>query len=65
VLVERTAKKVEQGSVGLPVSVQVAAAHWREDVILALMVALEEHFQSQPDYAARFPRRFLLKLESN
>lgn len=43
-LVERTAKKVEQESVGLPVGVQVAARHWREDIVLAVMAAIEEHF---------------------
>lgn len=32
---------VEQGSAGLPVSVQIAARHWREDVVLALLAALE------------------------
>jgi fatty acid amide hydrolase len=43
-LVERTASKVEQGSVGLPVGVQVAAHHWREDIVLAVMAAIEAHF---------------------
>jgi fatty acid amide hydrolase len=54
-LVERKASKVEQGSVGLPVGVQVAARHWREDIVLAVMAAIEEHFQSQPDYPADPP----------
>jgi fatty acid amide hydrolase len=54
-LVERTASKVEQGSVGLPVGVQVAARHWREDIVLAVMAAIEEHFQSQPDYPVHPP----------
>lgn len=49
-IVERTARKVETGSAGLPVGVQVVARHWREDIVLALMSALEEHFKSQPDY---------------
>ena len=35
------AQFVEQGSAGLPVGVQVVARHWREDVILNLMAALE------------------------
>jgi fatty acid amide hydrolase len=48
--VERSAKKVEAGSEGLPVGVQVAARHWREDVVLAVMAALEEHFEARPDY---------------
>jgi fatty acid amide hydrolase len=54
-LTEQTASKVEQGSVGLPVGVQVAARHWREDIVLAVMAAIEEHFQSQPDYPAHPP----------
>lgn len=48
--VERLAKKVEAGSEGLPVGVQVAARHWREDVVLAVMSALEAHFGAQADY---------------
>ena len=54
-LIERTAYKVEHKSVGLPVGVQVAARHWREDVVLAVMSALEEHFKAQPDYPAHPP----------
>jgi fatty acid amide hydrolase len=49
-IVERTARKTEQGSVGLPVGVQVAARLWRDDIVLAVMAALEEHFRKQPDY---------------
>jgi len=45
-----TAKAVERGSAGLPVGVQVIARHWREDVVLAVMAALEAHFRSMPDY---------------
>ncbi|WP_456427715.1 amidase [Rhodocaloribacter sp.] len=45
-----TAQQVEQGSAGLPVGVQVVARHWREDVVLAVMAALEAHFRSTPDY---------------
>ncbi len=48
-----TARAVEQGSVGLPVGVQVAARHWREDIVLAVMAELEDHFQSTPDYPTR------------
>jgi fatty acid amide hydrolase len=54
-IVERTAYQVEQGSAGLPVGVQVVAHHWREDVVLAVMSALEEHFKSQPDYPVHPP----------
>lgn len=49
-LVERAARKVERGSAGLPVGVQIASRHWREDVALSIMFSLEEHFQAQPDY---------------
>jgi fatty acid amide hydrolase len=49
-LVEITARRVEQGSAGLPVGVQVVARHWREDIALAVMAALEAHFRTQPDY---------------
>jgi hypothetical protein len=41
--VERAARTVEMGSAGLPVGVQVVARPWREDIVLALMTALEEH----------------------
>lgn len=53
--VERAAIRVEQGSVGLPVGVQVFGRHWREDVVLALMGLLEQHFRQQPDYPAEPP----------
>lgn len=51
-LVVRRALHCEVGSAGLPVGVQVAARHWREDVVLAIMQALEEAFSSRPDYPA-------------
>jgi fatty acid amide hydrolase len=51
--VERAAKQVEMNSAGLPVGVQVVARHWREDVALAIMYALEAHFRAQPDYPTR------------
>lgn len=47
---ELTAREVEQGSVGLPVGVQVVSRHWREDVALTVMAALESHFRQQPGY---------------
>jgi len=40
-LVDKTAAAVERGSSGLPIGVQVVARHWREDVALAVMAALE------------------------
>jgi fatty acid amide hydrolase len=51
---EQTALAAEQGSAGLPVAVQVAARHWREDIVLAVMAALEGHFRHQPEYPS-FP----------
>lgn len=45
-----TAQRVETGSVGLPLGVQVVARHWRDDVVLAVMAALEHHFRATPDY---------------
>ena len=53
-LADITAQQVEQGSAGLPVGVQVVARHWREDIVLAVMSVLEEHFRNQPEYPA-FP----------
>jgi fatty acid amide hydrolase len=41
---------VDQGSVGLPVSVQVASLPWRDDVVLATMAALESAFRDRADY---------------
>ncbi len=52
-LVEKTAKIAEVGSVGLPVGVQVAARHWREDIVLAIMARLEAFFRTQADYPSR------------
>lgn len=46
----RAAVAAEAGSAGLPVGVQVVARHWREDVALALMAALEEAAMARPDY---------------
>ena len=37
----QAARTAEQGSAGLPVGVQVVARHWREDLVLAAMAAIE------------------------
>ncbi len=37
----RTLAAIAAGSAGLPVGVQVIARHWREDVVLAVMAAIE------------------------
>jgi fatty acid amide hydrolase len=49
------AATIQRGSEGLPVGVQVAARHWRDDIVLALMHALEEHFRALPSYPATPP----------
>ena len=35
---------------GLPIGVQVVGRHWKEDVVLAVMAALENHFAGRTDY---------------
>lgn len=52
-MTERQALATDRGSAGLPIGVQVAALHWREDVVLAVMRALEEEFQHREDYPLR------------
>lgn len=49
-LVDETARKVDLGSAGLPVGVQVAARSGRDDHVVAVMAALEQHFRDQADY---------------
>lgn len=49
-MVEQTARKVELGSAGLPVGVQVVARPWREHVALAAMRAIEEAVHARSDY---------------
>lgn len=41
-LAVKEAIRVEEGSVGMPAGVQIAARHWREDIVLALMKVLEK-----------------------
>jgi fatty acid amide hydrolase len=48
---ETTAATVEKGSAGLPVGVQVVGRYWREDVVLAIMAAIEDDFRG----TARYP----------
>jgi len=54
-LVEGRARKAEHGSAGLPLGVQVVARHWREDIVLAVMTALENHFRETPEYPREAP----------
>ncbi|MFF2155271.1 amidase [Paenibacillus chitinolyticus] len=44
------AAQADRNSAGLPVGVQVAAAPWREDRVLAVMDMLEKLFRDRPDY---------------
>jgi fatty acid amide hydrolase len=48
--VVRKALRAETGSAGLPIGVQVASRHWREDIVLAIMQALEDEFSKRPEY---------------
>ena len=43
-VVDELARKCDEGSAGLPAAVQIAARPWREDVVLALLGALERAF---------------------
>jgi len=56
-LAERAAKQAEQGTAGLPVGVQVVARHWREDVALRVMSALEDRFRDTAEYPREAPFR--------
>jgi len=47
---DRTAAAAEKGSAGLPVAVQVACRHWREDIVLAVLSALERRFRHAANY---------------
>ncbi|MCA9215344.1 MAG: hypothetical protein KDB27_19900 [Planctomycetales bacterium] len=49
-LADRLARQAEEGSAGLPVGVQIAARHWREDVVLAIMAELEGQFCQRADF---------------
>jgi fatty acid amide hydrolase len=52
---ERTARRSELGSAGLPVGVQVVARPWREHVALAAMRVIEEMARKSADYPAQAP----------
>jgi fatty acid amide hydrolase len=47
---DRIAAEVESESVGLPVGVQLVARPYREDVVLALMIALEDAIKKNAEY---------------
>jgi fatty acid amide hydrolase len=46
----RKAKLTDEGSVGLPVGVQVSSLPWREDIVLGIMGAIEKSVAVKPDY---------------
>ena len=52
-MVEKTALKVETGSAGLPVGVQVVARPWREHVALAVMQAIESDARAGNEFPQR------------
>jgi fatty acid amide hydrolase len=54
-IMEQTARKVETGSAGLPVGVQVVARPWREHVLLAAMRAIEQAAITRDDYPDQAP----------
>lgn len=49
-LTAQTAKRAEQDSAGLPIGVQVVSHFWREDIVLAVMQAIETGRSMSDDY---------------
>lgn len=49
-VLSRAARDVETGSAGLPVGVQIAARAWRDDLVLAVMAALESDLVARAEY---------------
>lgn len=49
-LLVKLARKVEQGSAGLPVGVQIIARPWQEHVALAAMRAIEQAMRNRADF---------------
>ncbi len=47
---ERKATLVDEGSVGLPLGVQVVARPYREDLVLAAMIAIEDGARERKDF---------------
>ncbi|MBW2526321.1 MAG: amidase [Deltaproteobacteria bacterium] len=47
---DRAALAAERESAGLPVGVQVMARPWRDDVVLAVMAAVEDGVRATPDF---------------
>ncbi|MCA9600818.1 MAG: amidase [Myxococcales bacterium] len=47
---DKRAQSIEAKSEGLPIGVQVVGRAWREDVVLALMIAIEDTAREHPDF---------------
>ena len=47
---EATARKVEQGSAGCPIGVQIAGRPWREHEVLAAMAVVEAAARKSPTF---------------
>jgi fatty acid amide hydrolase len=47
---EKRAAEVDRQSLGLPIGVQVVARPWREDLVLAAMMAVEDAAARAPDF---------------
>jgi len=52
---QKRAAEVDRGSQGLPVGVQVAGRPWREDVVLAVMKAVEDRVKDDRDFPRLSP----------
>ena len=63
-LSHRVAQITDIASVGLPVGVQVAAKHWREDIVLAVMSELEKAFENNTDYPMN-PQNYPMEIYTN
>lgn len=48
--IDHRAASIDAGSAGLPASVQVVARAWREDVMLAVMQAIEDRARPSPEF---------------
>ncbi len=52
---ERLAARCDVGSVGLPLGAQIVARPWREEIVLALMAAVEAGVRTHADFPAQPP----------
>lgn len=48
--IARKLGRLDEGTVGLPLGVQVVGRPWREDVVLAAMACIEDHARQQPGF---------------